>query len=302
MRGDYKQAEDQLLSILKRFPNNPSANEMLGDLAEEREDYAHAAEWYEMTLEIVPSSASIQRKLEEARSRVEKQQSKDTTAQLGLPDPSSRMPLVIGAMIIVVLALSVGAYYLGAKGAASEKPVLTAVPKINAIGDQTEQAPPRNEPATNRAPTPSVADGIPEESALLQELKAKATDAGAILSLTHDPRSGTVTITFARDGKDDTALAARLARDTFGTLDRFNSVTLRGVSEGKIAFVADASRSRFAETQMPEWKQQHPSDVDWITYVLQNVWPAAPSPPTGSETRPTGNAPTLGDSGSAGGQ
>src|SRR5438477_12288189 len=55
MRGDYKQAEDQLLSVLKRFPNNPSANEMLGDLAAEREDYPHAVQRDEMALDIVPT-------------------------------------------------------------------------------------------------------------------------------------------------------------------------------------------------------------------------------------------------------
>lgn len=293
MRGDYKQAEDQLLSVLKRYPNNPSANEMLGDLAAERDDNAHAIEWYEMALEIVPTSASIARKLRDARSRVEQKQTEDTTAQLGLPDPSSRMPLVVGGLILVFVAIFAGAYYLGARGAANPK--TTPVLKLNAQAPQQAPEVSQKPDQKNTEPTPK-AGGVEEDSAMLQSLAGKSADGTAILAVSNDPRSGTLTVSFAESGKDDKVLAARIAKDAFAAFPDANTVTLRGVSQGKVAFMADVTKARMAETLTPEWQQQHASEPDLgIASVLQNVWPNAGS--SGTETAPTTGSNPPADTG-----
>jgi hypothetical protein len=297
MRGDYKQAEDQLLTVLKRYPNNPSANEMLGDLAAEREDYVHAVEWYEMALEIVPTSASIARKAKDARSRIDNKNTQDTTAQLGLSDPSSRMPLIVFGLIFLIVAVGVGAYFLGARGGAPPKPGPTM--KIQAQPDQQAQT---SGGSAEGTPIDKPATAVAEDDTLKQTLTAKAEDAPAIIAVTHDPRAGSVTVTFSLSGQDDRALAARLARATFTNLPGYNKVVLRGIREGKVAYMADSDRTRVAETETPEWKQQHDATA-WIPYVLQNEWPPVLSTPsestggTGIDLAPNTTATSGGNTG-----
>jgi hypothetical protein len=284
MRGDYKQAEEQLLAVLRRFPNNPSANEMLGDLAAEREDYPHAVEWYEMALDIVPNSASIARKVREARSHLDRKAAQDTTAQLGLPDPSSRMPLIIGSCIVLLIAAVVGGYLLGAKGSGPSRPKLVSTNVINATAPDQGATPDKTEPKADGATDAS------EDDAILQAIRGKAEDAAAIRSAVHDPRAGSLTISFEMAAKDHRQLAARIARDTFAVMPGYKTLTLRGLAGGKVAYMADASSDRVAETQTPDWKQQHQNDPDsWVGYVLQNEWPTTAAPP--ADTTPPGGAP-----------
>jgi hypothetical protein len=290
MRGDYKQAEDQLLSILKRYPNNPSANEMLGDLAAEREDYVHAVEWYEMALEIVPNSASIARKARDARSRIDKKESQDTTAQLGLADPSSRMPLIVGGLIALILTVGIGAYFLGARGGSPPKPTPTVT--VNAQPDEQ----PVSGGTEPDAPLQKAPTGVGEDVALMQSLAGKAEDAAALLGVAHDPRSSSLTVTFAMNGPDYRAMAARLARDAFTALPGYNKLVLRGILDGKVTYMADSERSRMMETETPEWKQQHESDPKaWIAHVLQNEWPAATTGSTDAGS--TGTEPSTATTG-----
>lgn len=293
MRGDYKQAEVQLLSVLKRFPNNPSANEMLGDLAAEREDYPQAVQWFEMAMEIVPNSASIARKLREARSKIDQKDAKDTTAQLGLPDPSSRMPILIGVLVIVILAVAAGAYVLGAKGGGSERKLPVPTNVVSATPDQTSNpSPSGNVPS----PAKQTAAGVAEEENLMATLTGKSADAASVLAVTHDPRTGNLIITFNLTGKDDRALAARLARDAFASLPGYSAATMRGVSEGKVTYMADVTKSKVTETDSPDWKQQHQNEPEaWIAYVIQNEWPVAT--PSTSTAPPPGDTTTASTSG-----
>lgn len=302
MRGDYKQAEDQLLSVLKRYPNNPSANEMLGDLAAERDDNVHAIEWYEMALEIVPTSASIARKLRDARSRVDQKQTQDTTAQLGLPDPSSRMPLVVGGLIVLFVAIFAGAYYLGARGAANPKS--TPVLKLDAQAQQQPPAQQKKEEPNDAEPTkPANRPTVSDDQALQELLVGKSVDGAAILSAWSDTRSKAVTITFIETG-DEKALMARLARDAFAALPDAGSVTLRGIRQGRVDFMADVTREKMAETQAPEWQQQHSNEPDlWIDYVLQNVARSAPEATGATGTTGANPPPTdTGATATAGGE
>lgn len=287
MRGDYKQAEDQLLSILKRYPNNPSANEMLGDLAAEREDYPHALEWYEMALDIVPTSASIARKLREARAHVEQKTTQDTTAQLGLPDPSSRLPVVIGSLIILFLAVAAGAYYLGIQSGGGAKSAATV--HLQAQPEQSSGSS-SNKTGDTSQPPPKTPTSNEEDQDLLKTLAAKSQNSASILGVTRDPRAGLVVVTFAMPEQESRSLAAKIASETLDAFPDVNTVTIRGVSQGKIAYMADVARTNLAETQTPEYQQQHQNDpTAWINAVLHNEWPAPASPPTSNSTTPPGN-------------
>lgn len=289
MRGDYKQAEDQLLSILKRYHNNPSANEMLGDLAAEREDWPHAVEWYELALEIVPTSASIARKIKDARSKIDRKDTQATTVQLGLPDPSSKVPIFIAVGIVLLLAAFAGVFYLGTRQrgpVAQNSPpqVISAQPSTGVA-----KTPESGAPAETREPPMTG-----EESSILNALR-KAEDGGAVLSVTTDPRMGSLRITFASDAQNMRGAAARLARDAFAAQQTYNLVTLRGVTDGVVTYMADVDRSKVAETQTPEFQQSQPP-IDWISHVLTNEWPrTSPAPPAGDQPDSPAGEPTNGD-------
>ncbi|HTQ09040.1 MAG TPA: tetratricopeptide repeat protein [Fimbriimonadaceae bacterium] len=303
MRGDYKGAENQLLHILKLFPNNPTANEMLGDLAAERNDLDHAAQWYEMALEIVPNSVGITRKLEEARAKLEAKEAKDTTAQLGLPDPSSRAPIVVGILVVFFLACIIAAYYFGLKGGGVLRPLPTPINRISAIQPEGNRPPPPRTQPTSAPPAAS------EDSQLLEALKGNSADAASILSAELDPRSGDLVVTVQLSGKNDRDLAARVARDSLLLGSAYNMVTIRGISDGKVAYMADATRAKLVETQSADWKAQHGNSPDaWVDDLLQNEWPASSSPPsavgssqaTGGSSSPPAE-PATGTSGTTSG-
>lgn len=116
MRKEFKAAEDICLSILRRYPNNHTANMLLGDIAAERGELEQAVEWYELALDIVPDHEETQQKLADVRTEIANRQTKTQVEQLGIPE--RKPPLVLYAMITVVI----GAFAIAAVLIANKKP------------------------------------------------------------------------------------------------------------------------------------------------------------------------------------
>ncbi len=301
MRGDYKLAEEQLLTIVRKYPNNPSANEMLGDLATEREDYDQAIQWFELALEILPDSASIARKVRGARERIEKKDAQETTANLGIPSQSSKLPLLIGVFTILGIAIAIVAYMMGTSVKAKSSQPINVIRAENGSVEQPKTTGSEPKGSGEAAPATRSGDLAAEDLNLTGTFREKATDGTSILSVAQDPRSNSLTITFTMTGDHDRTLAARIARDAFLSFPSYNFVTLRGVSEGKVAYMADAYRTKVEETQTPAWKQQHQDDPDaWIGHVLSTEWGAAAG--TGSTTPPDAGPGTAATTTSTGGE
>lgn len=296
MRGDYKAAEDQLLAILRKFPNNPSVNEMLGDLAMEREDVPHALEWYQLALEIIPTSASIARKLKNARASLDKKDSSDTVEQLGISRPgASSSAIWIVLAVVGFLVVAIGAYYVGAnRNTAAQK---EAPPTIINAEAQPEQTTPQQPDVKTGNDQPLRAGDASEMATLLQALKAKSEDSAAVTSLAQDPRTNTLTVEFTFPEKDGRAMAARIGRDAMSVATGASIVTVKGVSGGKVVYMADLYRSKVEETLTTTWTSQHEADPDaWIPFVLTNEWPQAQAAPT---SEPAATGATAGSGGSA---
>ncbi len=102
MRKEFKPAEDICLAILRRFPNNASANTLLGDLAAEKGELEQAVEWYELSLDIVPDSAEVKLKLETLRQELALRQTQATVATLGIP--TKKAPVGLYVMIVTLVA------------------------------------------------------------------------------------------------------------------------------------------------------------------------------------------------------
>lgn len=111
MRREFKAAEDACLAILRRYPNNSSANTLLGDIACEKGELEQAVEWYELALDLVPDSVEVKQKLAEVKQQLAEQQTQTTAEAIGIPD--RQPPIGLYAMIgIVVLGLAIAGVML----------------------------------------------------------------------------------------------------------------------------------------------------------------------------------------------
>ncbi len=290
MRGDFKAAEGQLLAVLRRFPNNPIAQEMMGDLALERDDSARALEWYEMAFAIDPNSPALAKKLKSARGEITDQQTDETVQQLGIDRKTTNSPVLIAMIILAVIVVGVSAFYLGtakARQPVADRPikVITAEPQPSATNPKSEadtsQPPPER---TQRGPQGS------DDITLLQALQAKAADGGSVLAVRHDPRSRSVIVDFKFPQANGRELAARIAKDTLAADPTSITVTVRGISAGALVYIADVHKNRIDEIQTDAWNASHPDNPSaWVDHVLSNEWPA----PSGGAVEPPPNSSDL---------
>lgn len=270
MRGEYKQAEEVCLSILRRFPNQPTANGLLGDICAERGDLEQAAEWYELTLDLTPKDTVIERKLADVRERMAHRDVAATAKKLGLPTSKPRMGLFAIGLLIVLVGSAVVAYTLGrqAKPAAqgSDLPVVTDLP-VTLSGD-------------SRTTAGGATVGAAEDQAIVRKLlEAAPQESAKLLDAEIDPRTGVITLTFrVSEGEDPRTLGARLAAFTLQSEPRSPRVVLRAVRSSALVWVADVERDDFEATMTTEWRQSHGDDTAaWLNAVLSREWPFAPT-------------------------
>ena len=67
VRGLWQEAENKCVEVLRRYPNNPAAHSLLGDIYADQGRWEEAKEWYELALELAPSSQADKKKLERVK-------------------------------------------------------------------------------------------------------------------------------------------------------------------------------------------------------------------------------------------
>lgn len=67
IRGLWQEAEKKCVEVLRRYPNNPTAHSLLGDIYADQGRWEEAKEWYELAVELNPSSQVDKRKLERVK-------------------------------------------------------------------------------------------------------------------------------------------------------------------------------------------------------------------------------------------
>lgn len=279
MRGEYKQAEDICLAILRKHPNSATANTLLGDIAAERGDLRHAAEWYEMALDLMPDSDSDRSKLEIVRSRIREHEAATTAKQLGLPESRPKIGLWIGSVVVFIVLVATVAYLLGGRTFAgrarpAEINVPVTVPPV--AGRETPNPAPIEE-------TPKVV--APTE--LIDQIKATAADdAGRVVGATRFPENLGVLLTVTvAPGEDARQIAVRLARITMPTVADAPNVTVIGIREGKPAYIGTMSRDRFNLAASEEWRAQNGDDlVVYANATMAEEW--MPAPPVTAPANP----------------
>lgn len=287
MRGDYKLAENVCLAILHRFPNNATANTLLGDIAAERGDLEHAVQWYELALDLLPDSDIDKSKLAAAKKRISERDVAETAQQLELPTRSGLAPVVIVAIVSAIALVGTISYVLGRQNPAPLKSaspfvIRSETPPID-THDATE---PRNEaikpdvsePTTNSNPGSTTVLGSAwrpqEDSELTTQLADKLTDRAALLDASLDPRSNGLRLTFlTEDGSNEREIGARMAAQALEFLPQTNIVVVRGIRANKRFFVASVERAAYTKTLEPAWQETNKTnDKALADAILTDEW------------------------------
>lgn len=282
MRGDYKAAEDVCLGILRRFPNNATANGLLGDICVERGDLEQAAEWYELALDIVSDADAVRAKLEGVRARLAERESAHTAQKIGLPMSAPRNGIYALATIILILAVGIGSYFFGSRASRPAPPVMDT--RIDVSSRSPETAPPANEtPPQKEEPPAPRASGPWTDAALVQALRGTLADGLRLLDAWEDPRTRALTLTVSGGANEPArTLAARIGLATLQAHPIAPVVTVRVVLPDKLVYVGDATREGALAVAASTFEEESAHDPDlWIDRVMANEWEASPT--TGTE-------------------
>lgn len=290
MRGDYRQAEEICLAILRRYPNNATANALLGDISQERGDLEQAAEWYDLALDLTPDSVPIRQKLTVVKERMAERDTANTAKQLGLPTTRPKIGLYVFGVLAFLLGTGAAAFYLGRNWPVPES--INVVEQPLELGatrrSSTEpEAPPQAQPSTRAAAPLANTD---TDRALIEAVAQRNPSGSAVLDIDYFPRGQFAFVTYSAGDEDDPrVLGASIASSVLEQMPECQSVVLRAIRHSQVVFIADVTRESVALTAQTDWQTNY-SKVPgaFADAVLSREWtPNAPAlSPTDSETRP----------------
>lgn len=282
LRNDLDGAEKALLGILRRFPNDPHAHELLGDVCSDREEWDRAIEWYELALDLAPTGTDIRRKLDEARARLDAQSNADAAEALGLP-PTLTKPIwwpVAAAAVLLILAIGVATWPRSARPApirarvsipvaTNDNPEPETKPTVPMVQDPAPTTQPETPATTTTAP--QIAE---EDRTVLVALQGR-TDGTRVVSVNVDPRNQAVEVTFTTaEGEDPKTIAQSIGKEALAVAPNAPQILLRALRGGHLALVADLLRNDLSQPD-----------------PLSNVWPVNSEPPV---TGPSATSNTTG--------
>ncbi len=287
MRGEFRAAEDLCLSVLKRFPNSVAAHSLLGDIYSDQGLLDQAAQWFELALDLDPTSPNDLQKIEDVREQIKERDHISSIEQLGLPEsrqaPINKVGMLSGVAIVLLLVVIYAARH-GKFAGVSEPAVVStpikATPDMVPVSTATNQT--INKQLDNAQALPPVDNTVPvappanssEDHDLFQLISDKSAMGSHLVSAMLDPRTKSLTLTYTSNvDEDERKIGAILAKSGLELSPDVPMVTIRSNRAGKLSYTADVSRSRLAETQTPEWQQKADSPDAWINYILQNEWP-----------------------------
>ena len=268
IRGNYKEAVDSCLGILRRYPNNGTSHTLLGDIYAENGELEQSAQWYEMALDLRPESEHDSRKLEAVQRRMSEQETASTAKQLGIPESKPRTQQYVFVMAIMIAVVGVAGFMVGgyfSPASAAERPRLINE-QIDVGGPAVEPA--ANVPAPQPADDPSETPGDPGWLGTGTERQAvaalSALPVGArLLSVSVDDWSREVWLTAkARQGDDFGQIAVEFAEAIFSQ-PGYSSMMVRLADGDGILYRAKVSR--------PDFEEVRAGDSDAIE-MLRNVW------------------------------
>lgn len=301
MRGDYRAAIDQCLSLLKRSPDDPDAHTLIGDIYAEQGDLGQAAQWYELALDLNPGSTQDQQKLTHVQLRIKEREAATAAQQIALPPASPYPWLPWMVMAVIALLIGIGAYIAGQRQEPPTKIARASVPVSAPIA----------EPGTNISGSPSPTEGtnplIAEEDRKLAASVAGEIPTGIVLlHAWQDPRNRDISLTIRVRPEDaQRVIAAEIARAVLRRIAGANAVSIRTEKAGQIVHLGTVDRARLSITDAPGWAEAHPGAEALADALLAQEWPepTGVTAPTanGDDTPPTATSTTGQNSGSTSG-
>lgn len=287
MRGEYKGAEEVLLRILRKFPNNVTANTMLGDIAATQGHFDQAAEWYELALDITPKSVALQDKLNNVRERVSEQETVSTAEVLGLPTEKPKHLLVAAIGVAAITVVALAAFFLSQRGNGPELPNPGPNPNAPVIlkGDPdkpVDQPPPAN-----------VNPALTADDLELQKQLTPTSDGDHVLQAQFQPPTQSVMVSFAfKDADDKRLIAAHIGMTTFELAKTKFKQDLKYVH---LIGLKDKARAYEAKIYSEAYEKVLKSkDENWLTELLSQEWTPDSSKPTTGTTGATDAGATTG--------
>ncbi len=281
MRGDYKQAHDLCLSILKRYPGDVTAHTLLGDICAEQGDLKQASDWYEMALDLAPESHADKKKLEAVRQRISEREAAMTAERLGIETRPSKTKEYAALIIAFVLLVGVVSFLLGDRLRArkTEPQLVTKGVEIEPnVRNEPAKPPIKTEPSAE-APTVLFSS---EETALLAQAVQSCFEGSRIGSAALDPRSGVLTLSYAtKSGEDEQSIGAKIGISAISVFSKPKALVVRGIRDGAVVFVADVVPET-ARILRNEAFASLPKER--LMTALTSLWPqeASAPPPTTS--------------------
>jgi hypothetical protein len=239
--------------VLRRNPTNPEAHSLMGDIARDQGKLKDAIEWYKLALDLAPDNPVDRKKLEAV---IEKEYAAaptgtfnrlkgDLAGQLGGAAAEMRaaaIPLTVyialGAMICVIVLVTVTALMLGRRGSLPA-PTGAAQPDSGGFTVEAEAAPSPRGGAGQEAPAARFPEGVSAlEAALFDQLfqQARLLDPKCeLVNVELDPVPGTVSLHLVmpqvwspEDTRESILRVAGPLAQTAATLDtRITGVRLR---------------------------------------------------------------------------
>jgi len=293
LRGDFAEAEKVCVSLLAAYPENAAVHTLLGDIAFSQDQAGKAIEHYEIAQQLDDKAPDIPRKLAEARRLHESHETVTTAEQLGLP-PRPPLPWTsIGFGVIAALALG-GALIAGLaaypKGATNDRGVAPAIvasaDTVAANERTTSKEPPATvttteKPATSEPGTSPVQPSAPpivlstlDDQTLLTQIQSRGVLGSHVVGISSDPRTHTVTITYSVGPEENArTVGAELAKATLDQSGDTLQVTVRGVRDQKLVYMADVPRTQYADTITETWQKANPDPDAWVSHSITNEWP-----------------------------
>jgi hypothetical protein len=266
LKGSLDEAEKVCLAVLKRYPNNPAAHVMMGDLSFEAGKLENAKQWYEMALDLTPGDEGIRRKL-----KAVDESSTQRIAEAGLAglEVRPRSGATVAAMLGVVFLLVALAGLMFWLGYANKKTRADVIDPISVNGeapprasepDTTVVAPPATNPEPSNQPTAPPSGMTAEEMALRTAMVAELGELGGrVGSIMVDGSGAIASLTGAESDQVDAAqVGAWLVR--------------RGSPQAYVRVLDPTSRSvRFSGTVTKaalDSATAEPGTPEWSTSVL----------------------------------
>lgn len=285
MRGQYKDAIQVCLGILKKYPNNATAHTLLGDIHAEMNELAQAAEWYEMALDLSPNSDADKQKLMSVRKRIQDREKAQTAEQIGLAETNRPKPgAYIAAAAAGILLVGTCSFVLGQMMTSSKaKPAVTqpvivgdaSKPPASASDDgEGEGKSAASETPTAPAPVPMASAPASPDRTTVEFLKTRGQASATLFSAVEDPRTKHLTVSAELPGTAEaTMTAVGLVNDVFNLIPEIDKVTVKLIQAGNSVYLADATRTDYQSAMSNLSPNQTIAEAS--ANFLTNTWPAA---------------------------